>query len=196
MEQIHHFINTFVEIKENRLIDIIIALAIVIVSIMISSFFSKLTIKIFKLKEKDYKKIKENPLYKSIKWIFFLLGLYVAVFVLNPPLEWFSACRTVIRVLIIWNVAGTISHLIAPDSKLMRKVKENDKIHEDETLIKIVSKFGKIGTYVIAIFIIISELHFDISGLITGLRFNKCCYCACCTRFSRKLNEWSCNNFR
>jgi len=169
MEQINSFIDTFTEIKENRLIDIIIALAIVIVSIMISSFFSKLTIKIFKLKEKDQKKIKENPLYKSIKWIFFLLGVYIAILILNLPADWFNACRTTIRILIIWNVAGIISNLIAPDSKVMRKIRETDKIHEDDTIIKIISKFGKIGTYVIAAFIIISELHFDISGLITGL---------------------------
>ena len=85
---------------------------------------------------------------------------------------------------------------IAPDSKIMKKIREADKIHEDDTLIKIVSKFGKIATYVIAIFIIISELHFDISGLVTGLRTYKCCYCSCSPGFSRKFNEWDCNSIR
>lgn len=170
MEQVNSWIEVFTDIKDNRLLDIIIAVVIVILSIMISSFFSFLFIKIFKLKEKDKTNIKKNPLYKSIRRVFFFLGVYLAVLVLELPEDWFKVCNTVIRILIIWNVAGTVANLISPESKLIRKIKENNKVHnQDNTIINGVSKFGKIGVYVIAVFIIISELDYDVNSIITGL---------------------------
>ena len=83
MEQLNSWMKTFTEIKEDRILDIIIAVVIVILSTMISSFLSFLVIKIFKLKEKDQINIKKHPLYKSIKRIFLFLGIYIAVLVLK-----------------------------------------------------------------------------------------------------------------
>lgn len=172
MEQLNSWIEAFTDIKENRILDIIIAFVIVILSIMISSFFSFLVIKIFKLKEKDQTNIKKHPLYKSIRRVFLFLGIYIAVLVLKLPEDWFKVCNALIRILIIWNVAGIISNLISPESKLIRKIKASNKVHGDDTLINAISKFGKVGVYVIAVFIIISELGYDINSIITGLRIN------------------------
>lgn len=143
MEQINNLVEVFTEIKENRILDIIIAIAIVILSIMISSFLASLTLKIFKLKEKHLK-IKEHPLYKSIKGIFLLIGIYFAILVLNLPADWFAVCKTIVRILIIWKVAKTVANLIAPDSKIIKKIKESNRIDTDDTLVKVLSKFGKI----------------------------------------------------
>lgn len=187
MEQVNSWLETLNHIKENKMADIIIAIVIVILSIMISSFISFLIIKIFKLKEKDQIRLKKHPLYKSIKSIFLFLGVYFALFALDLPEDTFKLCDTILRILIIWSIARTVANLIAPDSKLMKKIKESDKIDEDDIFIRIISRFGKIGVYLIAIFIIISELDYDISGLITGLRINKCCYCTCSTRPSGKF---------
>lgn len=143
MEQINKLVEILAEAKENRILGIIIAGIIIILSIMISSFLASLTIKVFKLKEKHVK-IKGYPLYKSIKGVFFLIGVYFAVLVLNLPEDWFVVCKTIIRILIIWKVAKTIANLIAPDSKVIKKIKESNKIDTDDTLVKILSKFGKI----------------------------------------------------
>lgn len=143
MEQINGLVEIFTEIKENRILDIIIAVIIIILSIMMSSFFAFLTIKLFRLKE-NHIKIKKNPLYKSIKSVFFLIGIYFAILVLNLPEDWFGVCRTIVRVLIIWKVAKTIASLIAPDSKFIKKIKESSRVNEDDTLVKVLSKFGRI----------------------------------------------------
>ena len=143
MEPINDLINIFTDIKENRILDIIISVIIIILSIMMSSFFSFLTIKIFKLKE-SHIKIKKHPLYKSIKGIFFLIGIYFAILVLNLPEDWFGVCKTIVRILIIWKIANTIINLIAPDSKFIKKIKESNKANEDDTFVKVLSKFGKI----------------------------------------------------
>lgn len=144
MEEINNWLEVAKDIKENRLLDIIIAIVIIILSIMISSFISFLIIKIFKLKEKDQIKLKKHPLFKSIKRVFLFLCTYIALFILKLPEEWFKICDTVLRILIIWNIAGTLANLIAPDSKLIKKIKESDKIDEDDTFVKILSRFGKI----------------------------------------------------
>ena len=143
MEQINDLINIFIEIKENRILDIIIAVTIIILSIMMSSFFAFLTVKMFKLRE-NHIMIKKHPLYKSVKGIFLLIGIYFAIIVLNLPEDWFRVCKTIIRILIICKVAKTIANLIAPDSKFIKKIKESDRVDEDDTLVKVLSKFGKI----------------------------------------------------
>lgn len=143
MEQINNLVDIFIEIKENRILDIIIAIIIVILSIMMSSFLAFLTIKIFKLKE-SHIKIKKHPLYKSIKGIFFLIGIYFAILVLNLPEDWFMVCKTIVRILIICNISKTVANLIAPDSKFIKKIRESNKVDEDDTLVKVLSKFGKI----------------------------------------------------
>lgn len=143
MEQINGLVDIFTEIKENRILDIIIAIVIIILSIMMSSFFAFLTVKVFKLKE-NHIKIKKHPLYKSIKGIFFLIGMYFAILILNLPEDWFAVCKTIIRILIILKVAKTVANLIAPDSKFIKKIKESNKDNEDDTLVKVLSKFGKI----------------------------------------------------
>lgn len=144
MEELSNWLEVAKDVKENRLSDIIIAIVIVILSIMISSFISFLIIKIFKLKETDQVKLKKHPLFKSIKRIFLFLCTYLALFVLKLPEDWFKVFDTALRILIIWNIAGTIANLIAPDSKLIKKIKSSDKIDEDDTFIKVLSRFGKI----------------------------------------------------
>ena len=131
MEEISNWLEIAKDIKENRLLDIIIAIVIIILSIMISSFISFLIIKIFKLKEKDQIKLKKHPLFKSIKRVFLFLCTYLALFILKLPEEWFKLC-------------DTLANLIAPNSKLIKKIKESDKIDEDDTFVKILSRFGKI----------------------------------------------------
>lgn len=143
MEQINSWLEVLTDIKENRLKDIIIAIVIVILSSMISSFISFLLIKIFKLKE-DKESLKKYPLFKSIKRIFIFSSLYLVMLVLKLPEEWYNFFDIIIRILIIWNVAGTIANLIAPDSKLIKKIKASDKIDEDDTIVKALSRFGKV----------------------------------------------------
>jgi len=144
MEILNNWLALILEIKESRMLDIIISIIIIILSIMMSSFLSFLVIKIFKLKDKEQINIKKHPLYKSIRRIFLFFGIYIAILVLNLPEEWFKVCNTALRILIIWNIAGTVSNLIAPDSKLIKKIKESDKIDENDTLVNTFSRFGKV----------------------------------------------------
>lgn len=196
MENISNLIQNFINLEKIEWTNVIIAGIVIIVSIIMSSFFSFLIIKIFKLKDKEKINIKKHPMYKSLRRILLLAGIYIAIIILELPKEWFNVCYKAIRILIIWNVAGLISGLISPESKIIKRIKESNKIDEDNKVINTFIKFGKFGIYTITVFIIISELDYDISSLITGLRTYKCSYSISCSRFNGKYNKWNCNCYR
>ena len=56
MEQINEFIE---KINERNLVDVLIAVAIIIVFYMVSSLFSKVVMKLLKIKGNDKEKIKK-----------------------------------------------------------------------------------------------------------------------------------------
>ena len=142
MEKINTWIQFLYDTKENKALDIIIAIGIIILFTMISSFISYLIMRIFKLKQKV--DIKKSKLYKSIKSIIFLIGVYIAILVLNLPIQWHSFLVKCVKILILWRASVTISNLIAPDSKLIKTIRDSDKIDEDDTLVKVITKFGRI----------------------------------------------------
>ena len=75
MELIKNIITFFQNIQKNQVIDILIAIAIVILFSMGSSIISYLIVKMFNLKEKHKKKIKFSPWYKLIKTLLILMLL-------------------------------------------------------------------------------------------------------------------------
>ncbi|MCI8486274.1 MAG: mechanosensitive ion channel family protein [Clostridia bacterium] len=166
MEQINSFIE---KIKERNLIDVLIAIVIIIVFYMVSSLFSKLVMKLLKIKGNDKEKIKNSDIYKALKGIFLCLGIYIALLVLNLPENWFILCSKIVRIFIIINTARVIAELISPESKIMRKVGESEKFSENKVAISVISKVIKVVLYIIAGFMIIADLGYDLSGLITGL---------------------------
>ena len=166
MEQINGF---FENIKERNLIDVLISIVIIIVFYMVSSLFSKLVMKLLKIKGNDKEKIKNSDIYKALKSIFLCIGFYIALLVLNLPENWFILCSKIIRIFVILNAARLVADLISPESKIMRKVGESEKFSENKVAVSVISKVIKVLLYVVAGFMVIADLGYDLSGLITGL---------------------------
>ena len=82
MEQINNIIDFFKNITEQQILDIGIALIIVLVFVILSPAISYLIIKMFKFREKDREKIKNNPFYKPLKALFISIGIYIGVLVI------------------------------------------------------------------------------------------------------------------
>ena len=80
MEQIQEFIEKIVAIK---IMDIVIAIAIILLFRIFSTSFSYIIIKMFKFKTKNPKKIKESAFYRPLTTFIKLLGIYVAVLFLT-----------------------------------------------------------------------------------------------------------------
>lgn len=166
MEQINNFIEA---IKQKELIDVLIAIGIIILFYIMRNVFSNMIIKIFKVKGSEKQKLKNSETSKGLKTIFICIGVYIALLILNLKASWFSLCSKILRIVIIISVTRIISELISPESKIMKKVGKSERLSENKITIGVVSKIIKAVVYIIAGFMIIADLGYDLSGLITGL---------------------------
>ena len=166
MEQINNFIEA---IKQKELIDVLIAIGIIILFYIMRNVFSNMIIKIFKVKGSEKQKLKNSETSKGLKTIFICIGVYIALLILNLEASWFSLCSKILRIVIIISVTRIISELISPESKIMKKVGKSERLSENKITIGVVSKIIKAVVYIIAGFMIIADLGYDLSGLITGL---------------------------
>ena len=80
MEQLAEFWGRVTSIQ---IIDIIIAIGIIVFFRILSGTFSYMIIRIFKIKSKTAKEIKESAFFKPLKAFFIILGIYLAIFVCN-----------------------------------------------------------------------------------------------------------------
>ena len=134
MEKINELID---KIQAKNLTDIAIAVAIVVIFLIMSSWLPKIIMRMFKIKEKSKKKLKENDMYKGLKGLFLCAGFYLAILVLNLSENVFSICLKIIRVIVILSIAKILIGIISPESKLMKKVQENDKFQENKSALKV-----------------------------------------------------------
>lgn len=163
-------INIFIEnIKERNLTDVLIAIGIIIVFYVVSSLFSRVVMKLLKIKGNDKEKLKDSDIYKALKDIFVCIGIYIALLVLSLPENWFVFCSKIVRTFIVINIAKVLAEIISPDSRIMNKMKNSEKFSDNKVTINIVSKVIRVLLYIVAGFMIIADFGYDLSGLVTGL---------------------------
>ncbi len=167
------FINEIIEIFKNlsleNIIDIGIGLAIIVIFKIFSPLFAYIIVKMFKFKVKDKNKIKETGFYNPLKIFFVLLGVYIGAMSLKLPKDVFSIITKVFKICIILLTAKGFANLFDSSSETFGKIREKLHIDGTDTTINFFSKIGKSLIYVVAAFIVIAELGYDLSGLVTGL---------------------------
>lgn len=168
MEVVNSIINYFKNITTEQIITMVIALAIIILFCLLSSLIAYGIIKIFKWKSKG-KEIKENSLYKPLKTVVIWVGLHIAILTLGLPSNVNAICNKIFRIGAIIIIAVGIANIFSPDSKIFRKIASHKRIKGNQTLINFISKVTKGIIYVIATFLVMAELNFNLSGLIAGL---------------------------
>ena len=168
MEVVNSIMNYFKNITTEQILTMVIALAIIILFCLLSSLIAYGIIKIFKWKSKG-KEIKENSLYKPLKTVVIWVGLHIAILTLGLPSNVNAICNKIFRIGAIIIIAVGIANMFSPDSKIFRKIASHKRIKGNQTLINFISKVTKGIIYVIAIFLVMAELNFNLSGLIAGL---------------------------
>ncbi len=167
------FINELLESLKNlsleNIIDIGIGLAIIVVFKILSSSFAYILIKMFKFKEKDKKKIKSNSFYKPLKTFFVLAGVYIGAMSLKLPDDVLNIITKLFKICIILLTAKGFANLFDSSSETFSKIREKLRIDGTDTTINFFSKIAKALIYIVAAFISISELGYDLSGLAAGL---------------------------
>ena len=108
MDKINEIIEWFKNINMNTIIDILIAILIFLLFKLFSGALSYLISKIFKIKEKNKNKLKQNPIYKTLNIFFPLLGAYLGLKFLN--LE-----SSTLNLNLSWGMKGKFSNFHDPE---------------------------------------------------------------------------------
>ena len=170
MEQITNFIES---IKALQIIDILIAVAIILVFRILSSTFSYMIIRMFKFKSKKAKDIKESAFFKPLRLFFMILGVYLAVLFLRKPLnlsqEIMNLATTIFEIISVIAFAIALAKSFTLKSTLVVKMRKKSKREYDDASIEFALNVVRVFIYVIAVFIVLSLLNVDLTGLIAGL---------------------------
>ena len=166
---IQEFINNF---TRETAIDLIWAVIIIAVLDIFSPLFSYIIVKIFNWKKKG-EEIKENAFFTPIKSFFKVLGIYLAILFLRPTLNInyvaMSVINKVFKIVVILTTATGLTNSITRKSRFIKHIKEKSNKEIDDAATKMLIRVIKFIIYVIAGFMIIADLGYDLSGLITGL---------------------------
>ena len=131
----------------DTIIQIAIAIGIVLGFRILSSAVAILIIKMFTLKKQRKKAIKKNPFYLPLKTIFTFIGIYIALSRVKDIITFSSQAE-----------------------RMMEKILKDKSSKEiDKVTMNTILRTVRIGVYILAGFMIISEFGYNISGLITGL---------------------------
>lgn len=169
MEQINNIINFFKEIMQNQLVDIGIACLVILIFIILSPILSYIIVKMFKIKEKDKIKIKNNPLYKPLKASFIVIGIYLGILIINPPQEALEICRKVFQILLICIIAKGLVDFVDPKKGIVRKLRDENKPDGNKTVASFTSKILKYIIYIGAGLLILAVFGINPTSLIAGL---------------------------
>lgn len=154
-------------IKAKEIVEILIAVGVLVGFIILSSIFAKIIMKCFKIKSDKF--TKRTKLYKISKFIWIISGTYISLLILQLPSDFMAIVTKIFKLALIYGVTRFCANLVRPNTKLFTKIKESEKNTTNEHTMNFAVKFIRGIIYVIGAFIFISELGYDLSGLITGL---------------------------
>ena len=151
------------------LIKIGITLGIILFAKIFGSLISFIIIKMFNFKEKNKENIKQNPFYKPIKLFIFIIGIYSSTLLFNIPQNIKLIIFKIFKICIVLIAAKGFSNLFNTNSYIFKNIQKKLNTNKSNSMIKIISNVLKIFVYIVAGFIVITELGYDLGGLVTGL---------------------------
>lgn len=172
-EKMNQIINLTKNISAVQIIDIAIAVGIILFFRIFSSSFSYIIIRMFKIKEKKTKNIKENAFYSPLKIFFIILGFYLAIVFLKEPLKitdevMFITYKAFIIISTIAFAKG-LAASFTPKSSLYKKIKEKTSKDVEDSMFDFALKIIRVVIYIVAGFIVITALGINLNGLVAGL---------------------------
>lgn len=170
MEQLVGF---WENVTSMQFIDVLIAILIIVFFRLLSGTFSYIVIRIFKIKSKKAKEIKESAFFKPLKLFFIILGIYLAVLFLKEPLQiseqFMDVVTKAFKIISVIEFALGLANSFTTKTILGKQLRKNLSKKMDDTVFEFVLKVIRVLIYIIAIFFVLSILEIDLTGLIAGL---------------------------
>ena len=170
MEQLVEFWNRLTSIQ---IVDIIIAIGIIVFFRILSGTFSYMIIRIFKIKSKKAKEIKESAFFKPLKVFFIILGIYLAIVFLKVPLQINEQVMDIVtkafKIISVIEIAVGLANSFTSKTILGKKLRKSLSQKMDDTVFEFVLKVTRVFIYIVAIFLVLAILEINLTGLIAGL---------------------------
>ncbi len=170
MEQLVDF---WTRLTSIQIVDIIIAIAIIVFFRIFSGTFSYMIIRVFKIKSKKAKEIKESAFFKPLKVFFIILGIYLAIVFLRVPLQIKDQVMDIVtktfKIISVIEFAVGLANSFTAKTILGKKLRKSLSQKMDDTVFEFVLKITRVIIYVIAIFLVLAILEINLTGLIAGL---------------------------
>ena len=170
MSKITNFINN---LTIEQIVDIWIAIAIILFFQIFKSGLSYIVIRLFKVKEKDPKKIKNSAFFIPLKAFFSVLGVYIALLFLREPInisqELINLMSKIFKIIVIITTSTGIAKSMTPKSSFAKKFIKNNEKELDDSVLNFILKIVRGIIYVIGAFLVITELGYNLNGLVAGL---------------------------
>ena len=169
MNQLKEFMDN---LTIEMIIDLWIAIAIVVFFMIFRSGISYLILRIFKPKA-NIKRIKKSAFYSPLRSFFGFLGIYLAIIFLQQPynipqniMEWVTK---IFKIVVIITTALGIAKSATLQSFIAKKLKDkaNEELADSRVLFAL--KLLRTIIYIIAGVLCLTELGFNLSGLIAGV---------------------------
>ncbi len=170
MEDWLNSIKTFMDqIELSQIIDLIVALVVLIIFIIFSAPVSSGIINLFTKNDNKKKKIKNTKIYKRLRAIINLLGLYISlnIFDLSDIQQKFiNQCY---RIIAIWAVAFIIDGIFDLQKYITRKYTKGPTTKKDEFSVRVIEKIISFLLYLTATYLTLKEFGFDLGGFAAGI---------------------------
>lgn len=172
MERFNEVILWSKNINFDTFVTLLTSLLIFLVFKLFSGVLAYVIITLFKLnkdKEKNKNAFRKNGIYIALNLFFSILGLYLALMYLKLPENINVIINKIFKILIIAIVSHGLARCITKKSAIFKFFDDKTGKTQDETFISFIIKVIRGIIYVIATFMIISELGYNLNGLLTGL---------------------------
>lgn len=170
MENFQNFVGA---IEKNQIIDIVVGILIYILFRCLSKSLAYITVKIFKPKVKNKKAIKDNPFYNPLIVFYTFFGAYLGILFVKSSLgineNIMRIVNKIFKISIIIIFANGVANSLTTRGILVNKLKKKINPDMDESMLKFVLKVVRIVIYLIAGFLVLTELNYNLNGLIAGL---------------------------
>jgi len=162
---LHHFITEDTAIMSN----LWIAIILIVFFKIISGPLTCIIVKVLNFKIKSVKKLKQHSFYKPLRFFFVLLGLYLGLLVLEFPHHIVDTITRIFKICTILLAARGLANLFNTSSDTYVCMLEKIGIKGCSTTLVFIGKIVKFLIYIIAGFMILTDLGYELGGLATGL---------------------------
>lgn len=170
MSQIIEYLGNITSLQ---IMDVVVAICIIVLFKIFSPTISYIIIRMFKIRAKNKKVIKESAFYKPLAVFFTIFGIYISIVFLKVPLaitdETMQIVKKIFEIVSVIAFARGLAASFEPKSSLVKKMKEKTSKDVEDSMFDFILKIVRAIIYIVAGFIVITLLGVNLNGLVAGL---------------------------